>query len=73
MNLVIRCPHCRHVFPTPETERQKEVLDYIVEFTGRRGYQPSYMQIARYLGLRNKTTIWKHIRALRRQGFLASL
>jgi SOS-response transcriptional repressor LexA len=50
-------------------DRQRELLDYIIEFQSRRGHAPSYAVIGRALG-GGKSTIAKHIRSLERQGFL---
>ncbi len=54
----------------PRTRRQKEILDYITGFIDRHGYEPSYAQIARQLGVSSKATIAKHISALERRGLL---
>src|SRR2546427_9280741 len=55
----------------PRTQRQKEILDYITRFLERRGYEPSYAQIARHFGVKSRATIAKHIAALERRGLLA--
>jgi repressor LexA len=55
----------------PRTRRQKEVLDYITRYIENHGYEPSYQQIARHLGVRSKAGIGKHIKALENQGLLA--
>lgn len=55
----------------PRTHRQKEILDYIVRFIERHGYEPSYTQIARYFGLSSKATIAKHVAALEARGLLS--
>ncbi len=54
----------------PRTQRQREILDYIVRFIERHGYEPSYTQIARYFGLSSKATIAKHVEALEHRGLL---
>lgn len=54
----------------PRTQRQKEVLDYIMRFIERHGYEPSYAQIARHFNLSSKGTIAKHVEALERRGLL---
>ncbi len=54
----------------PRTQRQKEILDYIVRFIERHGYEPSYAQIARYFGLSSKATIAKHVASLEQRGLL---
>lgn len=54
----------------PRTRRQKEVLEYITRFIDRHGYEPSYPQIARGLGVISKGGIAKHIEALETQGLI---
>ena len=53
------------------TKRQHEVLEYITDFINERGYEPSYQQIARAIGIRSKGAIAKHIVALENQGFIS--
>lgn len=55
----------------PRTRRQKEVLDYITRHIENHGFEPSYQQIARHLGVRSKAGVGKHIKALENQGLLA--
>lgn len=52
------------------TKRQREVLDFITRYIEKHGYEPSYQQIARHLGVRSKAGIAKHIAALEQQGLL---
>jgi repressor LexA len=54
----------------PRTQRQKEVLDYIVRFLASHGHEPSYAQIARHFGVSSKATIAKHISALEKRGLI---
>ena len=54
----------------PRTQRQKDILDYIIRYSGQRGHVPSYAQIARYFGVKSRATIAKHIAALERLGLL---
>lgn len=54
----------------PRTERQKEVFDYLVNFLERRGYIPTYTQIAKHLGVKSRATVAKHIKALERLGLI---
>jgi len=54
----------------PRTQRQKEILDYIVRFRERRGHEPSYAQIAYHFGVKSRATIAKHIAALEKRGLL---
>lgn len=53
----------------PKTKRQTEMLEFYISFRKMRGYIPSYSQIARHFGLRQRATVAKHFNALRRQGF----
>ena len=55
----------------PRTRRQKEVLEFIAGFIDKHGYEPSYQQIARHLGVASKAGVAKHINALENQGLLA--
>ena len=54
----------------PRTQRQKQVLDYIIRFTAKHGHEPSYAQIARNFGVSSKATIAKHISALEKRGLI---
>lgn len=54
----------------PRTQRQKQVLEFIAGFIERHGYEPSYAQIARHLGISSKATIAKHVAALEKRGLL---
>jgi len=54
----------------PRTQRQKDILDYIIRYSSQRGHVPSYTQIGRYFGGKSRATIAKHIAALERRGLL---
>lgn len=56
--------------PTPLTPKQKEVLDFIVNFIHEQGYAPSYREIALGLKLASPSTVHVHIQALRTRGYL---
>lgn len=55
----------------PRTKRQKEVLEIITRYIKNHGYEPSYQQIARQLGVSSKAGIAKHIKSLEEQGLLS--
>ncbi|MEZ5428112.1 MAG: transcriptional repressor LexA [Pyrinomonadaceae bacterium] len=55
----------------PRTRRQKEVLEYVKQYIEKHGYEPSYQQIARHLGVSSKAGIAKHIEALENQGLIS--
>lgn len=52
------------------TPRQKEVLDFLVTYTERNGYSPSFEEIAAGLQLASLATVHKHITALEQKGYL---
>jgi repressor LexA len=52
------------------TERQKAVLDYIVESIHDRGYPPTLREIGNHLGIRSTNGVNDHLRALERKGYL---
>jgi repressor LexA len=54
----------------PRTQRQKEVFDYLVSFLERRGYIPTYTQIAKHIGVKSRATVAKHIKALAKLGLI---
>ncbi len=56
----------------PLTPKQKDVLDYIIQFINDRGYAPSFREIADGLALASPSTVHVHIQALRTRGFLKS-
>jgi repressor LexA len=52
------------------TERQKAVLDYIVESIHDRGYPPTLREIGNHLGIKSTNGVNDHLRALERKGYL---
>lgn len=52
------------------TKRQKQVLDFLVEFTEGNGYSPSYEEIAQKLDLASLATVHKHVSALEAKHYL---
>ena len=54
------------------TKRQKEILDFITEFTGEYGYAPSVREIAKGLGLSSAGTVHEHLQGLKEKGYLES-
>lgn len=55
----------------PRTRRQKDVLEFIKQYIENHGFEPSYQQIARHLGVSSKAGIAKHIAALESQGLIS--
>lgn len=64
-----RAAHAAQQEKLPKTEIQAKVLQYVRDFKARRGFIPSYLMIARHIGVSSKATIAKHIGSLRKQGF----
>jgi repressor LexA len=52
------------------TERQRAVLDFIVESIQDRGYPPTLREIGNHLGIRSTNGVNDHLRALERKGYL---
>lgn len=52
------------------SRRQREILDYLIEFVDSHGFEPSYQQIARHCGLSSKGGVARHIEALEKQGLV---
>ncbi|MBZ0118000.1 MAG: transcriptional repressor LexA [Sandaracinaceae bacterium] len=52
------------------TDRQKAVLDFIVESIHDRGYPPTLREIGNHLGIRSTNGVNDHLRALERKGYL---
>ena len=54
----------------PLTKRQKEILDYIGDFIGDRGYAPSFEEIAQSFGYSSLATVHEHLSNLERKGYI---
>ncbi|RMH77680.1 MAG: transcriptional repressor LexA [Actinomyces sp.] len=54
----------------PLTQRQQQVLDFIVEYQNEHGYPPSVREIGTRLGLRSPATVKSHLDKLRDGGYL---
>src|SRR5712691_1150082 len=52
------------------TKRQKEFLDFLGGYVEKRGYSPSYEEIAEGLELASLATVHKHVLALESKGYL---
>ncbi|HUI42988.1 MAG TPA: helix-turn-helix domain-containing protein, partial [Terriglobia bacterium] len=52
------------------TKRQKDVLDFLVDFLNHKGYAPSFEEIAHSLNLSSLATVHKHVANLERKGFI---
>lgn len=54
----------------PLTPKQKDVLDFIIEYHQEQGYAPSYREIALALKLASPSTVHVHVQALKQRGYL---
>ena len=52
------------------TRRQKQALDFLVDFINHRGYSPSFEEIGEGLGLSSLATVHKHMQTLEKKGFI---
>ncbi|MDD4271755.1 MAG: transcriptional repressor LexA [Patescibacteria group bacterium] len=52
------------------TKRQRQILDFITEFTGDNGYAPSLREIGEHFNLSSPATIHAHVQALKQKGIL---
>lgn len=56
--------------PTEITDRQQQILDFILETVQRRGYPPSVREIGEAVGLSSPSTVHSHLSALVESGHL---
>ncbi|MDD5556768.1 MAG: transcriptional repressor LexA [bacterium] len=61
------------VVSAPLTRRQRQILDYLGDFIGRRGYAPSIEEIGRRFGLSSPATVHRHLVNLERKGAISRL
>ncbi|MFO7914578.1 MAG: transcriptional repressor LexA [Candidatus Krumholzibacteriales bacterium] len=52
------------------TRRQREILDFVEDFSARNGYSPSLREIAEHLGVSAVSTVHEHVRHLVEKGAL---
>src|SRR5690606_38879364 len=52
------------------TEKQRAVLDFIIESIQDRGYPPTLREIGNQFGIRSTNGVNDHLRALERKGYL---
>ncbi|MDR2035293.1 MAG: transcriptional repressor LexA [Coriobacteriales bacterium] len=50
--------------------RQRQVLEYIAEFTATQGYPPSVRDIGDHVGLASPSTVFTHLTGLEHKGFI---
>lgn len=64
-------PHITICSMHAQTQRQREVLDFITRYIESHGYRPSYQVIARQMGVRSRSGIGRIVTDLERQGLLS--
>ena len=52
------------------TERQKKLLDFIIEYTTANGFPPSIREMASYMGIKSPNGVMTHLRALEKKGYI---
>jgi len=58
--------------PKDLTKKQKEILNFIVEYIKEHDYAPSFREIGEEFNLSSPATVHKHVEALRQKGMLKS-
>jgi len=54
----------------PITNKQKQIYDFIVDFTSEKGYPPSIREICAAVSLRSPSSVHAHIRTLQELGYI---
>ena len=52
------------------SERQQEILDFLSDFTARKGFPPSVRDIGEAVGLSSSSTVHSHLNALEDKGYI---
>lgn len=52
------------------TQRQQQILDFIISEIGRKGYPPSVREIGQAVGLTSSSTVHSHLAALEKKGYI---
>lgn len=53
--------------------RERQLLDFIIQFNQRHGYSPTLKEIGEAMGTRSPATVHEHIDKLRQKGFIKKL
>ena len=54
----------------PLTKRQREILDYLTEYSEQNGYAPSFEEIAKQFNYNSLATVHEHLSNLERKGYI---
>lgn len=52
------------------TERQRDILNFIKEFQGERGFAPTHREICDHFGFSSYGTVYKHLSLLEKKGLI---
>ncbi len=59
-----------NMFQDNLTDRQRQILDFILAEINRKGYPPSVREIGQAVGLTSSSTVHSHLAALERKGYI---
>ncbi|MFN2398337.1 MAG: transcriptional repressor LexA [Gemmatimonadaceae bacterium] len=54
----------------PLTKRQKQILDFLAEYSDQNGYAPSFEEIAKNFNYNSLATVHEHLSNLERKGYI---
>jgi SOS-response transcriptional repressor LexA len=54
-------------------DKERVILDYIMQFTDRYGYAPTLKEIGVACGMNSPATVHEHVEKLRQKGFIKKL
>ena len=52
------------------TNKQKQILDFIITYIQQHGYSPTIQEIGDAVGFKSKNTTWHHVQNMFRQGII---
>jgi repressor LexA len=55
------------------SKRQKNIIDFIIDYESKKGYAPSYDEICQGIGISSKSTVSKHIKSLKDRGLIDTI
>jgi repressor LexA len=69
----MRCEHCGEPVRmlTPLTPKQRDILDYLVDYIGEWAVAPSFEEIGREFGYHSLATVHEHLGNLERKGWIS--
>lgn len=52
------------------TDRQRECLDFLIQFTEQQGWPPTLREIGNAMGIKSTNGVNEHLKALEREGLI---